>query len=76
MTSIKHYLIAQNKDKTNKFRFYVYAYIRSKDSLTAKAGTPYYIGKGCGDRAWANHGKLGRPQNRSLIVILEKIYQN
>lgn len=25
--------------------YYVYAYIRSKDSETARAGTPYYIGK-------------------------------
>jgi hypothetical protein len=26
--------------------FYVYAYMRSKDSDSAATGTPYYIGKG------------------------------
>lgn len=33
--------------------YYVYAYIRSKDSDTAKAGTPYYIGKGKHKRAFS-----------------------
>jgi hypothetical protein len=53
------------------YRFYVYAYLRSSDSTTAKAGTPYYIGKGTGNRAWAKHGKLHLPKNRNHIVILE-----
>lgn len=58
------------------YRFYVYAYIRSTDSETAKAGTPYYIGKGCDDRAWVQHKKksnngVSTPKDRSKIVILE-----
>jgi hypothetical protein len=30
------------KNNNNPLRFYVYAYIREKDSKIAKAGTPYY----------------------------------
>ena len=34
------------KKTKDPFRFYVYAYLRDKDSATAKIRTPYYIGKG------------------------------
>ena len=47
--------------------FYVYAWLRETSSRTAKAGTPYYIGKGKGRRAW----KHGGPKNHNLIVMLE-----
>lgn len=53
--------------------FYVYAYIRTKNSNTSKAGTPYYIGKGFDNRAYA-HTKKERtqtPKNHSRIIILE-----
>jgi hypothetical protein len=56
---------------TSKFIYYVYAYFRSKDSKTAKAGTPYYIGKGSGKRAWQKHGQLRLPRDKRDIVILE-----
>lgn len=53
--------------------YYVYAYIRSKDSSTARAGTPYYIGKGKGRRAWSPlHPNIAVPVNKSYIVIIEK----
>ena len=52
-------------------QFYVYAYIRSKDTTTAKAGTPYYIGKGSKDRIYKNHGKIAVPKDKSRIVFLE-----
>ena len=55
----------------NPLRFYVYAYLRNKDSKTAKAGTPYYIGKGQYDRAWGHHYNNTTPKDHSNIVILE-----
>lgn len=51
--------------------YYVYAYIRTKDSSTAKAGTPYYIGKGKNIRAIQRHS-VPVPKDRSRIVFLEK----
>lgn len=53
----------------SKTIYYVYAYLRSKDSQTAPAGTPYYIGKGTGDRAWVKR-RRNRPSDDSKIVIL------
>ena len=57
--------------KKDPFRFYVYMYLRSKDSKTAKIGTPYYAGKGCDNRAWEDHGRTPVPKDKSLIVIVE-----
>ena len=48
--------------------FYTYAYLRED-------GTPYYIGKGCGPRAWQQHRKNGKgvwtPKEKQRIVIQE-----
>lgn len=57
-------------------KYYVYAYLRNKDSSTAKAGTPYYIGKGTGNRAWAPHGKIPIPVDLKNIVIVENNLTN
>ena len=51
------------------YKFYVYAYIRSKDSAVAKKGTPYYIGKGAGYRAFADHGRHIAIPNKSYIIF-------
>lgn len=55
--------------------YYVYAYLRDKNSKTANAGTPYYIGKGKNNRAYQQHRNGPRgvtvPSNRTNIVILE-----
>ena len=48
--------------------FYIYAYLRAN-------GTPYYIGKGIGPRAWINHAKNGKgahtPKDNNRIIVCE-----
>jgi hypothetical protein len=51
--------------------FYTYAYLRED-------GTPYYIGKGKGRRAWENKHRKGAPtpKDKSKILILKKNLTN
>ena len=53
--------------------FYVYAYLREHDSKTAKTGSPYYIGKGSGNRAWkkSKAHNIKVPSSDDNILILE-----
>ena len=53
-------------NSTVKNNYYVYSYLRED-------GTPYYIGKGSGDRAWQKKkGEVGKPTDKSRIIIVEK----
>lgn len=45
--------------------YYVYAYLRNSDL------TPYYIGKGKGNRAYDKNHNLNIPRDRNRIVFLE-----
>lgn len=53
--------------KTNPLRFYVYVYLRQVDN------TPYYVGKGTGDRLFQSHRSHGitTPKDKTKIIILE-----
>jgi hypothetical protein len=50
-----------------KTEFYTYAFLRED-------GTPYYIGKGRGNRCYSNNGRhsCNRPAEKSRILILKK----
>lgn len=45
--------------------FYVYAYLREN-------GSPYYIGKGKGYRAWDKNHSIHLPTSKERIVVLER----
>lgn len=54
-------------------RFYVYAFLRSKDSAHGSKYSPYYIGKGNGHRAFAKKGRTAPvPKDRSFIVFIQE----
>lgn len=50
---------------TNSAQYYVYLYLREN-------GTPYYVGKGSGNRAWSTNKLINLPVNRNNIVIVAK----
>ena len=49
---------------TNERRFYTYAYLRED-------GTPYYIGKGNGSRAYSKQGRSVSPPPKERILLLK-----
>jgi hypothetical protein len=46
--------------------FYAYLWLRED-------GTPYYVGKGCGYRAYTTHKHHRPPKDRSRILILSRV---
>ena len=53
-------------------RFYVYAYLRSKDSERGAKYSPYYIGKGCRDRATSKCRTVPKPFDAAYIVYVQE----
>lgn len=52
--------------------YYVYAYLRSRDSDSGPRYSPYYIGKGCGSRAFSSKRSAPAPVDKSFIVFLQE----
>jgi hypothetical protein len=62
--------------------YHNYFYLRSRDSAIGKAGTPYYVGKGKGRRAYKKNHSVPVPKDKNNIVIVlenlteEQAFQN
>lgn len=57
--------------------FYVYAYLRAKESINGPVGSIYYIGKGKGKRAYTkNRIEIGKPKDRKDIIFLSENMSN
>ena len=53
--------------------YYVYAYIRNKNSNNSKAGTPYYIGKGKHNGAWGHHRVKVPCQQWRIVIVADDL---
>ena len=52
--------------------YYVYAYLRSKDSKNGPKGSPYYVGKGKDRRVYDRNHSITTPRDRRMILFLAK----
>ncbi len=48
----------------------MYMYLRSKNSKNGKAGSPYYVGKGKGMRAYSKQHRVRPPSDKAMIVFV------
>jgi hypothetical protein len=54
-------------------RFYVYLWLRSKDSEHGQKLSPYYVGKGSGNRAFCRHQRVcPAPRNNENVVFVQE----
>jgi|688.fasta_scaffold561519_2 hypothetical protein len=60
-------------DKLTDESYYVYYYLRSSDSIHGKAGTPYYVGKGKGNRINGTHSVPVPADSKYKIKIAESL---
>ena len=59
--------------KSNERKFYVYAYLRRKDSKTGLRLSPYYIGKGFGRRAFVGRKRMApMPADKAYICFIQE----
>lgn len=57
----------------NQEEFYVYAFLREKDSATGPRLSPYYIGKGCKNRAFSSQKRIAPlPVRKEYIVFIQE----
>jgi hypothetical protein len=52
--------------------FYIYEYLRNKDSDDGLSGTPYYIGKGSNERVYSKNRTIKPPADANRIKIICK----
>jgi hypothetical protein len=50
--------------------YYVYQFLRAKDSSNGSAGSPYYVGKGMGPRAFVTRRGIAVPTDRARIRFI------
>lgn len=54
-------------------KFYVYMYLRNKASAAGAVGTPYYVGKGCGDRAYVKHSAPAPADPVNIVFVKQNL---